>query len=232
MSKSLDASCIRPGCRCLASRLDDGPPGDLHGWVLVPQGIIPFDQRRRSIFLKIVFWFPRSPVRLLHGSGIVVVLTACSLGFSPSVRAQNPCAIATKGAVPTAADITAATNMAIGAIPCTASIEGPKTCTVITVQRVTNASLGKPCSVYNAHAANLSWTASTTPNVTYNVYRAAASTGPFTTPLNSSPITGTTYVDTTVLAGQTYYYVVTAVASNGTLSANSSPPVQGTIPTP
>jgi hypothetical protein len=182
--------------------------------------------------VKIVSLFPRLPVRLLHGSRIVAVLTACSLGFSPSVRAQNPCAIATGGAIPTAADITAATNMAIGTIPCTANIEGPRTCTVITVQRVTNASLGKLCSVYNAHAANLSWTASTTPNVTYNVYRAAASTGPFATPLNSSPITGTTYVDTTVQAGQTYYYAVTAVTSNGTQSATSSPPMQGTIPTP
>ena len=163
---------------------------------------------------------------------IAVALAACSIGFSASVWAQNPCAIATGSAVPTAADITAATNMALGTIPCTANIEGPNKCTVITVQRVTNASLGQPCSVYNAHAANLSWTASTTPNVTYNVYRAAASTGPFTTPLNSSPITGTTYVDTTVQAGQTYYYVVTAVASNGAQSAISSPPVQGTIPSP
>jgi fibronectin type 3 domain-containing protein len=77
----------------------------------------------------------------------------------------------------------------------------------------------------------LSWTASTTPNVTYNVYRATAATGPFTTPLNSSPITGTTYTDTTVQAGQTYYYVATAVA-NGIESADSSPPVPATIPSP
>ncbi len=167
-----------------------------------------------------------------RGSGIAAMLTAFSLGFLPSVRAQNPCAVATGGTVPTAADITAATNMAIGALPCTANIEGPNTCTVITVQRVVNASLGQPCTVYNGHAANLSWTASTTPNVTYNVYRAAASTGPFSTPLNSSPITGTKYVDTTVQAGQTYYYAVTAVASTGTQSATSSPSAQGTIPTP
>ncbi len=170
--------------------------------------------------------------RLLRSSGTIAALTACSFGFSLSVWAQNPCAIATGGAIPTAADVTAATNMALGTIPCTANVEGSKTCTVITVQRVTNASLGKPCSVYNAHAANLSWTASTTPNVTYNVYRATASTGPFTTPLNSSPITGITYVDNTVQAGQTYYYVATAVAANGAQSADSSPPVQGTIPTP
>ena len=169
--------------------------------------------------------------RSLHSSGIVAALTACSLGFSASGWAQSSCAIVSGGAIATTADVTAATNMALGTTPCTVSIEGPNTCTVITVQRVINASLGQPCSVYNAHAANLSWTASSTPDATYNVYRAAASTGPFTTPLNSSPITGITYVDTTVQAGQTYYYVVTAVA-NGTESAFSSPSVQGTIPSP
>lgn len=183
-----------------------------------------------SIMSQFVSRSRRSPSGWLRSSGTVAALTACSLGFSAFGWAQSPCAIISGGATPTTADITAATNMAIGTTACTASIEGPNKCTVITVQRVINASLGQPCSVYNAHAANLSWTASTTPNVTYNVYRATASTGPFTTPLNSSPITGTTYVDTTVQAGQTYYYVTTAVA-NGTESANSSP-VQGTIPSP
>lgn len=176
------------------------------------------------------FRFSRSSKRLPPGSRVIAALAGCCLSIS-SVWAQNPCSIATGGAIPTAADVTAATNMALGIIPCTASIEGPNVCTVITVQRVINASLGQPCSVYNAHAANLSWTASTTPNVTYNVYRAAASTGPFTTPVNSAPITGLTYVDTTVQAGQTYYYVVTAVAA-GVESAPSSPPVPATIPSP
>jgi hypothetical protein len=174
--------------------------------------------------------FRRSPRRLPRNR-IMAVLAACSLSVSPYIRAQSPCAVSTGGATPTGADVTAATNMALGTTPCTANIEGPNTCTVITVQRVINASLGLPCSVYNAHAANLSWTASTTPNVTYNVYRATAATGPFTTPLNSSPITGTTYTDTTVQAGQTYYYVATAVA-NGIESADSSPPVPATIPSP
>jgi hypothetical protein len=96
---------------------------------------------------------------------------------------------------------------------------------IITFGSLLDQSLG----VAVAHTANLSWTASTTPNVTYNVYRAAASTGPFTTPLNSSPIMGTTYTDTSVQAGQAYYYVTTAVASNGTQSAASNA-VPVTIP--
>ena len=173
-------------------------------------------------------FFPQTGRHLRHNCGIVAAFAACSF----TLWAQSPCAIVTGAATPATADVTAATNMAIGAVPCTASIEGPNACTAVTVQRVINASLGQPCSVYNAHAANLSWTASTTPNVTYKVYRATSATGPFTTPLNAAPITGTTYTDTTVQAGQTYYYVATAVAANGTESADSSPPVQATIPSP
>jgi hypothetical protein len=184
-----------------------------------------------GLSMEVVSHFPRSPKRLLHRSGIVAALAACSLSFS-SVWAQSPCAIVSLGATPTTADVTAATNMALAITPCTASVEGPNTCTVITVQRVINASLGQPCSVYNAHQANLSWTASTTPNVTYNVYRATASAGPFTTPLNTTPVTGTTYTDTTVTAGLTYYYEVTAVDPNNNQSA-PTPPVQAQpIPSP
>ena len=164
-------------------------------------------------------------------SGIMATLAACFIGFAPSVWAQNACDLDLSGSVDSA-DVTIAANMALGTTPCTANVEGPLTCTVITVQRVINASLGQPCSVYNAHAAILSWTASTTPGVTYNVYRATSSSGPFTTPVNLLPITGTTFTDTTVLAGQTYYYVATAVSAGGTESAFSSPPVQAIIPSP
>lgn len=181
--------------------------------------------------MEAVFRLPRSQRRWNHLSGIVAALTASLFVYSTCGWAQNPCSLVSGGATPTSADIAAATQMALGNTPCTANIEGAHVCTVITVQRVINASLGMPCSVYNAHAAALSWTASTTPNVTYNVYRAAASTGPFTTPLNAAPITGTSYTDTTVQAGQTYYYVVTAVASGGQESAFSSP-TSGTIPSP
>jgi len=180
---------------------------------------------------------------MLHGSGIVAALAACSLSIS-SVWAQNPCSIVTGGATPTTADVTAAINMALGTVTCTSTLEhSPPICTAITVQRVTNAFLGitpagyaTPCIVFNAHAAILSWTASTTPGtVTYNVYRATASTGPFTK--IASSISGTTFTDNAttdpaspVQAGQTYYYEVTAVV-NGVESTPTSP-VPVTIPSP
>lgn len=155
------------------------------------------------------------------------------MSFSTGVWAQalNPCDLNADGVV-NGLDVTLAINMALGSTPCTAKVEGPDVCTVITVQRVVNALLGQTCIVYNNHAAILTWTASSTTNVTYNVYRSASTSGPFTTPLNTSPITTTTYTDTTVQAGQTYYYVVTAIATSGGFQSADSNTAQGTIPSP
>jgi hypothetical protein len=83
------------------------------------------------------------------------------------------------------------------------------------------------------HDVILSWTASTTAGVVgYNVYRGTTSGGPYPTELNSAPINGTTYTDETVQAGQTYYYVVTAVASNDVTQSADSNQVSATVPSP
>jgi len=73
------------------------------------------------------------------------------------------------------------------------------------------------------HTVSLSWTASTTSGVTYNIYRATTSGGyNYGTPLNSAPISGTSFSDCSVTLGQTYYYVIRAVDGSGNQSANSS----------
>ena len=72
-----------------------------------------------------------------------------------------------------------------------------------------------------AHSATLSWTASTSTVVGYNVYRGTVSGGPYSR-VNGSLVTALTYTDTTVLGGQTYYYVTTAVDSSGTESVFSN----------
>lgn len=76
----------------------------------------------------------------------------------------------------------------------------------------------------------VSWTASTSTVAGYNIYRGLTTGGPYTL-LNSSPVNALTFTDSTVVAGQTYFYVVTAVDSSGTESVNSAE-VSGTIPTP
>ena len=68
----------------------------------------------------------------------------------------------------------------------------------------------------------LSWTASTTPAIVgYNAYRSMISGGPYTK-LNSSLITITSYTDLAVNSGYTYYYVTSAVDSQGNESVYSN----------
>jgi hypothetical protein len=69
----------------------------------------------------------------------------------------------------------------------------------------------------------LSWSASPSSGILgYNVYRGTASGGEGSTPLNSTPISGTTYVDANVTAGTTYYYFLTSLSSNGVQSSPSN----------
>ncbi|HTZ46369.1 MAG TPA: choice-of-anchor D domain-containing protein, partial [Verrucomicrobiae bacterium] len=68
----------------------------------------------------------------------------------------------------------------------------------------------------------LSWKASTSSGIVgYDVFRGTTSGGPYTK-LVSSPVAGTSYSDSTVTAGDEYYYVVAAVSSNGTESSYSN----------
>jgi hypothetical protein len=82
-----------------------------------------------------------------------------------------------------------------------------------------------------AHSATLSWNASTTSDVVgYLVERGDQSGGPYT-PLTAAPITATTFTDSTVVAGHTYFYVVVAVDVSGQTSAPSNE-ASVTVPTP
>ena len=86
-----------------------------------------------------------------------------------------------------------------------------------------------------SHDVILSWTASATSGVRgYNVYKGTSSGGEnLSSPLNgSTPINGTTYTDESVAAGTTYYYVVTAVASDGVTQSADSNEAGATVPPP
>jgi len=80
------------------------------------------------------------------------------------------------------------------------------------------------------HHADVSWTASTSVVVGYIVYCAPVSGVPYTK-LNTSLVSALTYADSAVRAGQNYFYVVTAVDSNGAESVFSNE-ATATIPTP
>ena len=81
-----------------------------------------------------------------------------------------------------------------------------------------------------AHWVALSWTDTATNIAGYNIYRSTTSGGPYTK-ITSSLVTATSYNDMTVVAGTTYYYVITAVDTNGMESAYSAQ-VTAVIPTP
>lgn len=80
------------------------------------------------------------------------------------------------------------------------------------------------------HSVDLSWNASASAVVGYNVYRGSQSGGPYAQ-INSALNASTTYTDATVLGGQTYFYVVTAVDGNNVESPFSNQ-VQAVVPSP
>ena len=80
------------------------------------------------------------------------------------------------------------------------------------------------------HNASLSWNPSSTAVAGYNVYRSSQSGGPYSK-LNGSLQTAANYSDQSVQAGQTYYYVTTAVGTNLVESAYSNEAI-ASVPVP
>src|ERR1700683_514099 len=78
------------------------------------------------------------------------------------------------------------------------------------------------------YSVKLSWNASSGV-AGYNVYRSTTSNGAYTK-INSTVDANTAYTDSTVAAGQIYYYEATSVTSAGQESARSTPPLEVSIP--
>lgn len=80
------------------------------------------------------------------------------------------------------------------------------------------------------HTVSLSWNSSASSGVVgYNLYRGTVSGGPYAQV--ASRTAGSAYTDSTVAAGQTYFYVVTSVDGSGTESVYSNQ-AQAVVPTP
>jgi hypothetical protein len=71
------------------------------------------------------------------------------------------------------------------------------------------------------HAVDLSWNASKSEVIGYRVYRSEVS-GTAYAPLNGTALNALDFVDSTVVGGNTYYYVVTSVDSAGAESSYSN----------
>jgi hypothetical protein len=126
----------------------------------------------------------------------------------------------------------AAGNNCTISVTFTPTATGTRTGAVTITDNASGSAQAVPLSGTGAHYVALSWTASTTSGVVgYNAYRGTASSGPFSQ-LNSSPVSGTTYTDAGVQAGQTFYYVVTAIASDGVTESANSNVASATVPSP
>jgi hypothetical protein len=71
------------------------------------------------------------------------------------------------------------------------------------------------------YTVSLSWQGSKSQVVGYNIYRGTQSGGPYSM-INVGLDPNTTYLDNTAMGGQTYYYVTTAVNSEGQESSYSN----------
>ena len=108
---------------------------------------------------------------------------------------------------------------------------GSATGSVSLVSNASDSPLNEPLAATAVHSVALSWIASTSSGIAgYDVYRGTVPGGPYTE-INSTPIAGASYTDTTVDGGQTYYYVTTAVASGGAQSAYSNQAI-ASVPSP
>jgi Abnormal spindle-like microcephaly-assoc'd, ASPM-SPD-2-Hydin len=118
-------------------------------------------------------------------------------------------------------------NSTVGTISSTGLYTAPSTvptsAVTVTAQSAyqSTSSANATVTITPLNFVDLSWTASTSTVSGYNIYRATVSGGPYTI-INPSLQSGTTYTDSTVQAGQTYYYVTTAVNSSGVESAYSN----------
>ncbi len=104
------------------------------------------------------------------------------------------------------------TGLANGSYTVTPSKSGYSYTPASRAVTVNGASVGSVnfSSVVQSHWVDLSWTASISPVIGYNIYRSNTSGGPYSK-LNSTLNSSTSYSDSSVLSGYTYYYVTTAV---------------------
>jgi len=72
-----------------------------------------------------------------------------------------------------------------------------------------------------SHCVSLNWTPSSSSYSGFNVYRSSVSGGPYTR-MDTTVVPTTSYTDSNVVSGQTYYYVATEVDTTGAESSYSS----------
>jgi hypothetical protein len=96
--------------------------------------------------------------------------------------------------------------------------------------RVTLSGAGTQTQTGGDHSVVLSWQPSSSTVIGYNIYRATKTGGPYGK-MNAVPEASTSFTDSSVLDGATYFYVATAVSSDAAESEYSGE-VSATVPNP
>jgi Abnormal spindle-like microcephaly-assoc'd, ASPM-SPD-2-Hydin len=143
--------------------------------------------------------------------------TVAGLSLPVTIPAGNSAAFTVTFSPQTTGAVTAALTFTSNAQPST------------TVETLTGTGTAAP-----VHSVNLSWSASTSSNVSgYNIYRApyASACGSFSK-INSLLNTGTLYTDSAVVDGATYCYTTTAVNTSNGESGDSNVVSHVQVPAP
>ena len=177
--------------------------------------------------------FGNEPVSVISSSQVVTLTNTGSAALSIASIAFTGANAADFTQVNTCGASLAAGGSCTVAILFTPSAIGARGTSLV----ITDNASGSPQSISlsgtGVHDVVLTWTANGTSGVMgYNVYRGTTSGGESSTTLNSTPINGTTYTDTNVTAGASYYYVVKAVGLDGVTQSASSNQASAKVPSP
>jgi hypothetical protein len=177
--------------------------------------------------------FGNGPVAVTSSSQVVTLTNTGTAALSITSIAFTGANASDFSQISTCGASVAAGGTCTIAILFTPAATGSRTASLTVADNASGSPQAAALSGAGTHDVILSWSDSTTSGISgYNVYRGTASGGQSSTPLNSMPVNGITFVDTGVTAGARYYYVVTAVASSDGAESAKSNETSATVPTP
>lgn len=148
-------------------------------------------------------------------------ITPASAGNGVKVTLSGPAAGSTTTNSSGAYSFSGLVNGTYVVTPSRSGYEYDPPSAAITINGTNQANVDFSGVVRSTHSVNLSWRASTSAIVGYNVYRGTSNGGPYTR-MNSQLISALSFTDTNVGAGTTYYYVCTSVNAAGEESGDSN----------
>ncbi len=185
----------------------------------------------RAVVTAIAFWSFAGVVSAQTTN--VAALTCSPSRLLPGGTAT--CTVTLSIPAPEGGTVVSVTSTSQSLIPSSISLAIPAGAAAATFMATAGAFLSDETAAVTAtalHSVFLSWAASVSPSPThYNLYRGTTPGGPY--PAVTAVDLATAYKDSNVQAGQTYYYVLTAVDAAGAeigYSNEASATLPGAVP--